>query len=158
MQNVWLLLDRTSHGGKNSTMVFPILVSDRADSRLVPSQWEAPLQSNAISHWLGANLESALSEQGYVVCNALQASNRCFGNLVIRLRQTILNRILFKFLKPEDPYMCRADSRFAPSQWETALLCNDVSHWLGASLESAMYVSVNWIIIAPCNGIFSMWC
>ena len=31
----------------------------------------------------------------------------------------------------------RADSRFAPSQWETALLCNGVSHWLGASLESA---------------------
>ena len=33
----------------------------------------------------------------------------------------------------------RADSRFAPSQWETALLCNDVSHWLGARLESALY-------------------
>ena len=32
----------------------------------------------------------------------------------------------------------RADSRFAPSQWERALLCNDVSHWLGASLESAL--------------------
>ena len=32
----------------------------------------------------------------------------------------------------------RADSRFAPSQWETALLCNAVSHWLGASLESAL--------------------
>ena len=31
-----------------------------------------------------------------------------------------------------------ADSRFAPSQWETALLCNDVSHWLGASLDSAL--------------------
>ena len=31
-----------------------------------------------------------------------------------------------------------ADSRYAPSQWETALLCNDVSHWLGASLESAL--------------------
>ena len=25
----------------------------------------------------------------------------------------------------------RADSRFVPSQWETALLCNAVSHWLG---------------------------
>ena len=34
--------------------------------------------------------------------------------------------------------ICRADSRFASSQWETALLCNDVSHWLGASLESAL--------------------
>ena len=33
----------------------------------------------------------------------------------------------------------RADSRYAPSQWETALLCNDVSHWLGASLKSALY-------------------
>ena len=32
----------------------------------------------------------------------------------------------------------RADSRFAPSQWETGLLCNDVSHWLGASLKSAL--------------------
>ena len=34
-------------------------------------------------------------------------------------------------------YKSRADSRFAPSQWETALLCN-VSHWLGASLKSAL--------------------
>ena len=30
----------------------------------------------------------------------------------------------------------RAHSRFGPSQWETTLHCNDVSHWLGASLES----------------------
>ena len=36
----------------------------------------------------------------------------------------------------------KADSRFAPSQWETVLLCNDVSHWLGAGLESyLMYAS-----------------
>ena len=32
----------------------------------------------------------------------------------------------------------RADSRFVPSQWETALLCTDVSHWLGANLELAL--------------------
>ena len=32
----------------------------RADSRFAPSQWEMSLQSNAISHWLGTNLESAL--------------------------------------------------------------------------------------------------
>ena len=32
----------------------------RADSRFAPSQWETPLQSNGVSHWLGANLESAL--------------------------------------------------------------------------------------------------
>ena len=32
----------------------------------------------------------------------------------------------------------RTDSRFAPSQWETTLLCNNVSHWLGASLDLAL--------------------
>ena len=34
--------------------------SIRADSRLVPSQWQTSLQSHAVSHWLGSNLESAL--------------------------------------------------------------------------------------------------
>ena len=42
----------------------------------------------------------------------------------------------FHVLGPDDPF--RADSKFAPSQWEMALLCNDVSHWLGANLESAL--------------------
>ena len=32
----------------------------------------------------------------------------------------------------------RADFRFVHSQWERMLLCNDISHWLGASLESAL--------------------
>ena len=32
----------------------------RADSRLVPSQWETSLQSNAVSCWLGTNLEPGL--------------------------------------------------------------------------------------------------
>ena len=31
-----------------------------------------------------------------------------------------------------------ADSRFVPSQWEMALLCNNISHWLGANLELAL--------------------
>ena len=36
------------------------IIMNRADSRLAPSQWETSLQSNAIPHWLGTNLESAL--------------------------------------------------------------------------------------------------
>ena len=38
----------------------------------------------------------------------------------------------------QNKYRDRADSRFAPIKWETALLCNDVSHWLGANLESVL--------------------
>ena len=32
----------------------------------------------------------------------------------------------------------RADSRFVPSQLEMPLFCNNASHWLGTSLESAL--------------------
>ena len=31
----------------------------RADSRFAPNQWEKSLQSNAVSHWRGTNLESS---------------------------------------------------------------------------------------------------
>ena len=37
----------------------------------------------------------------------------------------------------------RADSRFVPSQWEMAWLCKDVSHWLAASLETALGLRYN---------------
>ena len=51
------------HLRKTIDPVHPIFLPDsptgiRADSRLAPSQWETPLQSNAVSHWLGVNLES----------------------------------------------------------------------------------------------------
>ena len=43
-----------------STRTNKTTTKHRAYSRFAPSQWETSLQSNAISHWLGANLESAL--------------------------------------------------------------------------------------------------
>ena len=49
-------------------------------------------------------------------------------------------------------YKSQADFRFAPSQWETALLCNDVSHWLGATLESALHL----IVVAELV-LFNIW-
>ena len=43
------------------------------------------------------------------------------------------------FMPPCVVYDIRDNSRFTPSQWETSLLCNDVSHWLGANLESSLW-------------------
>ena len=40
----------------------------------------------------------------------------------------------------------RPESRFAPSQWKTVLLCNCVTHWLGASLASAVYFQRDFLI------------
>ena len=59
-------------------------------------------------------------------------------------------------------YMVGVDSRFAPSQWETSLQSNTVSHWLGANLESALYyehgasdqlwiTSCQWLIVVIGN-------
>ena len=36
--------------------------------------------------------------------------------------------------------LIRADSRLAPSQWETSLQSNAISQWLGASLKSALLI------------------
>ena len=46
----------------------------------------------------------------------------------------------------------KAYSRFAPSQWQTALLCNDVCHWLGANLESALHM-----LMITCTYSVSNW-
>ena len=45
----------------------------------------------------------------------------------------------------------RADSRFAPNQWETSLQSNAVSHWLGINLEPALYLYFCvWLTFAAC--------
>ena len=52
---------------------------------------------------------------------------------------------LNKILSHKTVYYIRADSRFAPSQWETSLQSNAISHWLGTNLESALYMLSHFI-------------
>ena len=66
------------------------------------------------------------------------------GNLTVA-RTAIISSLDWEHYRSSKRLKCGAvkcchgaDSRFAPSQWETALLCNAVSHWLGANLESAL--------------------
>ena len=49
---------------------------------------------------------------------------------------------------------CRARSRLAPSQWETWLQCNAVSHWLGANLKSALGCDLWWTTDGECPNYF----
>ena len=48
---------------------------DRADSKLAPSQWEAPYQSNAVSHWPGASPAWAISVPGNIPPHQLLGTN-----------------------------------------------------------------------------------
>ena len=45
---------------RDAAVILQINVMFRADSRFAPSQWKTLLQSNVVSHWPGASLESAL--------------------------------------------------------------------------------------------------
>ena len=59
-------------------------INIRADSRLAPSQWEMSVQSNAISHWMGANLESTWIYQLSIhhdFCTALTMMTSSNGNI-----------------------------------------------------------------------------
>ena len=61
--------------------------------------------------------------------------------ICVLLRLTLL--CCMKYPLTRDCFMVkiyhRADSRLAPSQWETSLQCNAVSYWPSANLESALY-------------------
>ena len=59
---------------------------------------------------------------------------------------------------PLSLYIVSADSRFAPSQWETALLCNDVPHWEGATLKSALIVMHSTVRLKNYGTRFRAWC
>ena len=52
------------------------------------------------------------------------------------LRAMLKNPMTKMYLKIHIRNYIRAESRFAPSQGEMTLLCNDVSHWLGARISS----------------------
>ena len=60
----------------------------------------------------------------------MHAKKSVEGTLGYRVKKWIQN------LKVIDCWFhTRDQSRYAPSQWETSLQCNDVSHWLGAYLD-----------------------
>ena len=55
----WLLITEWPMG---QLIGYTLGINSRVDSRLAPSQSEKSLPSNAVSHWLGANPESALNK------------------------------------------------------------------------------------------------
>ena len=53
-----------------------------------------------------------------------------------------------KFIPSSEVIIFRADSGFAPSQWEMVSLCNNISHWLDASLESALKLILQYLQVS----------
>ena len=83
------------------------------------------------------------STSGYVpTVMYIRVCTHCYVHLLTRT----LSHGLYFVLSEYCGYWiyCWDDSRFALCQWETALICNAVSHWLCAIIESAMYWVLNY--------------
>ena len=141
------------------------MIRDHSGYALRLSQWVTALHCNAVFHWLSPYPAwSLMIFQNNLVCQGLRlffyiwmitvhiyTQNQANDSLNAFHNLTVLwcaqhcdscchvagNLTGIVWLCADKWY--RADSRFAPSQWKTALLCNDVSHWLGAHLESALW-------------------
>ena len=50
----------------------------------------------------------------------------------------------------------KADSRFAPTQWETLIQSKSVSHWQGANLESALKAYYQPFLSRPLSLVLNM--
>ena len=88
----------------------------RADSRFAPSQCETLLQSNTVSYWLGANLESAPCLYAYRPHGSRRLSTQSTGMADASGNNPVQT--------------CRAHSGYGLNQWEKMLLSNVVSQWL----------------------------
>ena len=78
----------------------------RADSRLAPSQWETSLQSNAVSHWLGANLETALHFTHMIGISPWEKSPDVLGvfSPLSYAHYIDINTMKFTFVKNTSPF------------------------------------------------------
>ena len=128
---------------------------ERQDTPLQAQVWKSQHQFSSETHTTQydvdmTQIDGLVQERHNSIANTLELGlsctnpSKCFSSTqaplyfqITKLEANLLfcKLITAKIYHPE--WWFRADSRFAPSQWETALLCNDVSHWLGASLESA---------------------
>ena len=61
---------------------------------LAPNQWKTSLQSNAVSHWLGANLESALQLYLPIWLNQIPNAISCTLSFTLRLWSSYLSWLL----------------------------------------------------------------
>ena len=71
----------------------------RADSRFAPSQWETSLQSKAVSHWLGANLDQPwLLNKQRVLMHRHQGWNVRHGLCYIYMRYLYIYELFIAFV------------------------------------------------------------
>ena len=118
----------------------------RADSRLAPSQWETALQSNAVFHWLDANLESALARGGITASRRIR---QMWVNSSNYLKSSRIRRIKSQHLN-----VCRLvlQLSFCPIHWSQVLNREWRSSWGSVDMpqlqlsDQQIYWLLRWVL------------
>ena len=74
-----------------------------------------------------------------VLIYLLSQHHDCLSPVKVREKDISYSDIGLILLECSHCNTSRNQSRHAPSQWETSLQCNDVSHWLGAYLNWSLH-------------------
>ena len=127
--------------GCSSPIIVMHVMNHRADSKLAPSQWETSLQSNAVSHWLGANLESALNHHSgwYIFAVINLQKSKCASRFVIwKYRDALVDEKRFDGLVQERP-------NSSALAMELCLSCTKASICVMSTSDCVVCVSLlNW--------------
>ena len=149
--NQWLSLHQTVDAKKEKIFSPDLLIALRwydfilGETKLMDTYWVHQISPYMFEGYGAMPIVKSISPIYTIGCNKLIAAK--WHNMDLEIWVDIaagngleLNRCQ-AITWTNDDILSRADSRLAPSQWETALLCNDVSHWLGTSLETALIVN-----------------
>ena len=96
-------------------------------------------QVNITLEWMPEDITDAVSVLVQVMAWSHQAtslySNQCWPRSLVAYCVTRPG-----WVNQARRYTCSDQFRYAPSQWETSLHCNDASHWLGAYLDWSLHM------------------
>ena len=95
-------------------------------------------------------MDHELKHISFYVQKRVVAMGMCYNPALVRNKPLRSPSSVKWVYWPYHKESTRADSWFAPRQWEMALRCNDVSHWLGASLESALKYTIS-VLVTNCR-------
>ena len=96
--------------------------------------WTPHVSDSSLELYLRTRKLQASRGESSVYCKHFENIDLVIMSLILKYKQQAIKLFLYNC-----SHHHRAASRFAPSQWETSLQSNAVSHCLGANLESALH-------------------
>ena len=127
----------------------------RDDSMFAPRQWETSLQSNAVSHWLGANLESAMHYHDNAMLASWHGNAFCITDTFSvdsSPKRTVMRSCDVFFSLAPNKLLNKQLSFCVLTKRSPSTVCTSVMAWLNRDISScnetpSIYTLIHWPLI-----------